>query len=131
MFIYFVQVDRNKHHFFKAFEDKVNDPVSITHVHYNEFQKYLLFSGVIMFNHEFCTMLRWYECMNIFNACTCQAIWIGAHLLDVIRIWFSKPPPEPPDPRINEIIKYKDNLRAPSSELVKEQVKDEKFSSPP
>ena len=124
MFLHFVQVDRNKYHFFKAFEDKENDPVSITHVHHTELQKYLLFSSVIMFNHEFCTMLRWYECMNTFHACICQATWIGAYLLDVIKIWFTKPPPEPPDPSINANIKDNNKLHVPSSELVKEQAKD-------
>ena len=42
MFLRFVQVDRNKYHFFKDFEDKENDPVSITHVHHTELQRYLL-----------------------------------------------------------------------------------------
>lgn len=58
-----------------------------------------------MFHHEFCTMLGWYECMTIFDACNCQGSWIGAHLLDVFKIWFSKPPPEPPDPNANAINK--------------------------
>ena len=69
-------------------------------------------------------MLGWYECMNIFDACNCQASWIGDHMLDVAKIWFSKPPSKPPDPSIDETIQDEINLPVPSSELVEEQVKD-------
>ena len=74
-----------------------NDLVHITYLHHSEWQKYLLFCNVIMFTHEFSNILRWFECMSIFDSCTCQAAWMGAHLLDIFTIWFRKPLKEPPD----------------------------------
>ena len=76
-------------------------------------------------------MLGWYECMNIFDACNCQASWIGAHMLDVAKIWFSKPPSKPPDPSIDATIQDEINLPVPSSELVEEQVKEINSPSSP
>ena len=99
MFHCFLQVDKTTHHFLKAFEgaDKFDGAVKISLVHHSELQKYLLFPNVMMYNHETCNLMGWYECFNIFQACTCQAAWIGAHLLDVFDIWYRKPPKEPPD----------------------------------
>ena len=81
-----------------------------------------------MYNHEFCNLLSWYECMNIFHAYTCQATWIGAHLLDVIDIWFKKLPPEPPD-----ILQYSSSqaFDVPSSGPIKEQADDKGCPPPP
>ena len=96
---HFLQSDKSTHHFFKPFElvDSRFDPVYINHVHYSEWKIYLIFANVIMYNHEFCNFMKWYECMSIFNSCLCKATWICAHLLDVFVIWFVKPDKEPLD----------------------------------
>ena len=80
-----LQAGKNTHHFFKPYElVNIYDPVYISHIHHSEWQQYLLFAIMIMYNHEFCNLLRWYECIDTFSSCTFQAVWIGAHLLDVL-----------------------------------------------
>ena len=73
--------------------------------------------------------MRWYECMSIFTACTCQAAWIGAHLMDVFDICFKKPPLEPPD--LKQPYSSGESIIAPSSKSNMEQIDDKECPPPP
>ena len=91
--------------------------------------KNLLFANVIMYNHKFCNLMRWYERMNMFTACTCQATWIGAHLLGIFDIWFKKTPPELPG--LKQTDSSVESISVPSSEPNMEQVDDKGCPPPP